>query len=110
MNDNEKKIIGKLIKIATAQQKMLTKLAQVVDPNVATLKSAAEIAAMNLNSGAPININVTPAVAPEQGYKIEVKGLKDNKSKAQWKHNLDNHLNQRPETQKLLEGLVVVYL
>ena len=82
MNEKEKVILGKLLKIASNQQKILTRLAQAQDPNVAYLKSAAQITAANSGFNAA-NVTVTanpgsaasdPSVKIEGGYTVTVGG------------------------------------
>ncbi len=82
MSDKETQILSTLLKIASNQQKILTKLAQAQDPNVAYLKSAAQITAGNSGFNAT-NVEVTanpggpgsePGVQTAAGYTVKVSG------------------------------------
>lgn len=113
---DSKKILEKLFTIASKQQQMIMKLAQAQDPNVAWLQSVAEAAAMNLNTGLPITVQVTLGASqtpPDAGvttstnYTIRIGGLKDEKQKVQFKTNLDRTIAvQKPE---LSAGISVIY-
>lgn len=113
---DSRKILESLVKIAENQQKMIQKLAQAQDPNIAWLKQVAEAAAMNLNAGIPISVQVslgTPQPSPDAGvqvsqnYVIRIGGLKDEKQKIQFKTNLDSAVAiQKPE---LSAGISVIY-
>jgi hypothetical protein len=72
---NEKEIITKLLALATTQQKIIHKLAQVpADPNVAYLKRSAEVAATNAGIKVPISAWVNPK---DDMYIITITGLED---------------------------------
>lgn len=87
MNDKEKLILGKLLKIAGNQQKILTRLAQSqTDPNIQFLKEAAMVTAANSGFNAT-SVEVTPngggtvdepaqvsAVQIMHGYTVKVSG------------------------------------
>lgn len=82
MNDKEKLILNKLLKIASSQQKILVALAQQQDPNIAYLKSAAQITAPNSGFNAS-SVEVTPqpgspssdaGVTLAAGYVVKVGG------------------------------------
>ena len=114
---DSKKVIEKLFSIASKQQQMIMKLAQAQDPNVAYLQQTAEVAAMNLNTGLPISIQVSlgsAGTAPDEAgvstspnYVIRVGGLKNDKQKMEFKSNLDRTLAiQKPE---LSAGISVIY-
>lgn len=82
MNDREKIVLSKLLKIASNQQKIIERLAQTQDPNIAYLKSAAQITAANSGFNAS-HVEVTanpggpgsdPSVQTMAGYTIKVSG------------------------------------
>lgn len=114
MNQKDKLILGKLLALAEKQQKIITKLAQ--QDLTATIKSIAEVAAMNLNLGKPIGVKVSSEGAggplPTGGtanpsYKVEISGLPDNQSKLAWKNNFDRNVALKPELKDL--NLAVFY-
>ena len=79
---SEKEILSKLLKIASNQQKILVRLAQTQDPNIAYLKSAAQITAANSGFNAssvevtanPGGASSDPSVQTLGGYTIKVSG------------------------------------
>jgi hypothetical protein len=77
MNDKEKVIIGKLLKIASNQQKIITRLAQQQqDPNIQYLKQAAQVTAANSGFNAT-SVTVTSSAGstdPGQASTIQVQG------------------------------------
>lgn len=113
---DSKKILEKLFSIASKQQQMIMKLAQAQDPNVAYLQQTAEVAAMNLNTGLPVSVQVSlgspgsstgDGVQTSANYVIRVGGLKDERQKVQFKTNLDKAISlQKPE---LSAGISVIY-
>jgi hypothetical protein len=71
---DSKKILEKLFKIASNQQKIIERLAQEVQPDAdkVWLQQVAEMAAMNLNTGIAHTVSVT---ATPPGYTISVNNL-----------------------------------
>lgn len=113
---DSKKVIEKLISIAEKQQKIIQKLAQAQDPNIAYLKQVGEAAAINTGAGVPISVQVTantpqanpdPGITTTPGYTMRVSGFTTDDMKTKFKTNLDNTLKlQKPE---LLDNLSVFY-
>lgn len=114
---DSKKILEKLFSIASKQQQIIMKLAQVQDPNVAWLQQVSEAAAMNLNTGLPITVQVSlgsvgtapddAGVTTSANYTVRVGGFKEEKHKAQFKVNLDRTIAaQKPD---LSAGISVIY-
>lgn len=71
MSTKNQAIIERLVKIASKQQKILERLAQQQDPNIAYLQQAASVAAANsnINLTVPRDVQVTGSAAQ---YRVSV--------------------------------------
>lgn len=85
MNDKDKLILGKLLKIASNQQKIITRLAQQQqDPNIQYLKQAAQVTAINSGFNATsVTVTANPGssgageastIQVQGGYTVTVGG------------------------------------
>lgn len=114
---DSKKILEKLFAIAKNQQQMIVKLAQ-GQSDAAYIKQVAQTAAMNLNTGLPITIDVSagasqpssdPSVQVSPNFVVRVGGLKDEKQKAAFKANFDRTLDAQAQTRPLNAGVTVIF-
>ncbi len=84
MNNKEKLILSKLVKIAANQQKILERLAQEQDPNINYLRTAAQVTAVNTNfTATSVDVKANPGstvgssqspIKIEGGYTVTVGG------------------------------------
>lgn len=119
MNDKEKIILSKLVKIAANQQKALQRLAQSQDPNVAYLKSAAQITAANsgfnashvevtVNPGGPSS---DPSVQTVGGYTVKVSGAPpQNEIREKFTRQLKSMVSTQKPDQAELANLSVFFV
>lgn len=117
MNNKEKIILSKLLKIASNQQKILERLAQGQDPNVAYLKSAAQITAANSGFNASqVDVTATPGsetgagVQVMGGYTVKVSGApQDNVTREKFIRQLKTMVSTQKPDQPELSNISVVF-
>ena len=105
MNDNEKTILQKLANIFSTQQKVMTRLAQATDPNMAYLKRAAEQAAANvglegMGNAFKVEVSLKPAdeiLNPHTSYIVSIFGAP---AKNEIRQKFLDTFNKQVETQK----------
>lgn len=118
MSDKEELIISKLVKIASNQQKILQKLAQQQDPNIAYLKSAAQITAPNSGFNAS-SVEVMPkpgsgsdpSVQVAGGYTIRVGGAPPKEDiRQKFIRQLQNMVATQKPNQPELANLDIIFV
>ncbi len=122
MNDKEKIILGKLLKIAANQQKILTRLAQ-QDPNISYLKQAAMVTAANSGFNAThVEVTANPGTTIEDpvpnpasttvegGYTVKIAGApKQNELREKFIRQLKTMVSTQKPDQPELSNLSVIF-
>lgn len=109
MNNKEKIILSKLLKIASNQQKILERLTQEQDPNIVYLKSAAQITAANNGFNAS-QVDVTADIQVMGGYTVKVAGApKDNVTREKFIRQLKTMVSTQKPDQPELSNIFVVF-
>jgi len=121
MNEKDKLILGKLLKIASNQQKILTHLAQAQqDPNIQYLKQAAMVTAANSGFSATdvqVTANATNSPAPTSnitisgGYTVKVSGApKQNEVREKFIRQLRAFVAAQKPNDQELANLSVIFV